>query len=71
MNSITSSFSDGKALPRRQLREKRMGNGRQAPGSIEDKRKILRTGSYFFLQEIKNIKQRKSAQGIFYFYSGQ
>jgi len=43
MNSITSSFSDEKALPCRQFREKWMGNGRQAPGSIEDKRRILRT----------------------------
>ena len=70
MNSITSFFSDGKALDPLSSISKEVDGlwvHRRQKENSKDKPE-----SYFFLQVIlKNNKQRKSAQGIFYFYSGQ
>ena len=67
MNSITRSFSDGKALPRRQFREKWMGNGRPAPGSIEDKKRILRTEQEvtIFYKRLKILNRGKVGKIFF------
>ena len=44
MNSITRSFSDGKALPRRHFREKWIVNGKQEVTIFYKRLKILNRG---------------------------
>ena len=47
------------------MEDRLLGRHRRQMENSKDK-----PGSCYFLQVIQNIKQRKSAQGIFYFYFG-